>query len=81
MSVVVSPKIASTPLHHDIGTLQGTMPLRQAEVETTVHPERVCTRPPNRAQGTPKTILWKQEPRTIVISRNNIPASGNAENT
>ena len=54
MSVVVSPKIASTPLHHDIGTLQGTMPLGQAEVETTVHPKRVCTRPPNRAQETPK---------------------------
>ena len=83
MSVVVSPKIASTPLHHDIGTLQGTMPLRQAEVETTVHPERVCTRPPSFAQGPPKEKrkLWKQEPRTIVISQNNIPASRNAENT
>ena len=54
MSVVVSPKIASTPLHQDISTLQGTMPLRQAEVETTVHPERVYTNPPNRPHGTPK---------------------------
>ena len=33
-----SAKDKFNPVHHDIGTLQGSMPLRQAEVGPAAHP-------------------------------------------